>query len=73
MANVLRQVLLEQARALTARLAPDGVLVLSGLVSTDVPELSAHYAPLFAGRRPEIYERAEWRALVWRSQSSGAR
>jgi ribosomal protein L11 methyltransferase len=72
-ANILRQVLLDHAPALVERVAPSGTLVLSGLVSTDVPEVSARYASLFGGRRPEIYERDEWRALAWRGQCSGAR
>ncbi len=45
---------------------PTGTLVLSGLVSTDVPEVSARYAKLLGDRRAEIYERGDWRALVWR-------
>jgi ribosomal protein L11 methyltransferase len=39
-ANILRPVLLEHAGELTDRLDPEGTLVLSGLVSTDVPEVS---------------------------------
>jgi hypothetical protein len=39
---------------------------LSGLVSTDVPEVSVRYASLLAGARPEVYERGDWRALLWR-------
>jgi ribosomal protein L11 methyltransferase len=65
-ANILRSVLVVFAEPLSARRAPGGVLVLSGLVSTDVPELTARYAPRLGGARPEIYERGEWRALVWR-------
>jgi ribosomal protein L11 methyltransferase len=66
-ANILRQVLVAFARPLAQR-APWGALVLSGLVSTDVPEVSATYAPLL-GARPEVYERDEWRALVWRARA----
>jgi ribosomal protein L11 methyltransferase len=70
-ANILRAVLLTFAERVAARLSPAGALVLSGLVSTDVPELSARYSPLMdrPGRnaRPEIYERGDWRALVWRA------
>jgi ribosomal protein L11 methyltransferase len=65
-ANILRSVLLEVAEALVARLSIGATLVLSGLVSTDVPEVSAGYAALLHGRRPEVYERENWRALVWR-------
>jgi ribosomal protein L11 methyltransferase len=66
LANILRSVLVTMAPALVRVLAPRGILVLSGLVSTDIPELIAGYAPLLGGARPEVYERGEWRALVWR-------
>jgi ribosomal protein L11 methyltransferase len=72
-ANILRRILLDFAPPLVERLGPSSTLVLSGLVSTDVPEVSARYASLLEGRRPEIYERGEWRALVWRAQSPRAR
>ncbi|KYF83009.1 hypothetical protein BE20_24420 [Sorangium cellulosum] len=65
-ANILRDVLTELAPLIAAHLAPLGTLILSGLVSTDVPEIVARYAPLLAGRRPEIFERGAWRTLVWR-------
>lgn len=65
-ANILRQVLLDFAGALTARLDPGGMLVLSGLVSTDIPEVSVRYSSLLGGRRPEVYQRGDWRALAWR-------
>ncbi len=65
-ANILRDVLTALAPLIVARLAPLGTLILSGLVSTDVPEIVACYAPLLAGRRPEIFERDTWRTLVWR-------
>lgn len=65
-ANILRDVLLELAPAIASRLARPGLLVLSGLVSTDVPAVIARYGPLLDGARPEIFERDAWRALVWR-------
>jgi ribosomal protein L11 methyltransferase len=65
-ANILRPVLLEFAGALVARLAQDATLVLSGLVSTDVPQVSVRYASLLGDNRSEVYERGDWRALVWR-------
>jgi ribosomal protein L11 methyltransferase len=64
-ANILRPVLLAFAEALTARLAPGGTLLLSGLVSTDLPELSVRYTALLGGRRPQQYQLGEWRALAW--------
>jgi len=65
-ANILRSVLLSFAGALVPLVAPGRALVLSGLVSTDVPALIARYEALLGGRRPEVYTRDEWRALVWR-------
>lgn len=65
-ANILRGILLEYRISLVACVA--GPLVLSGLTSTDVPEVSAAYAQLLGGNRPEVYSRGEWRALVWRSR-----
>jgi ribosomal protein L11 methyltransferase len=68
-ANILRSVLLEYASALVSRLEPRSTLVLSGLVSTDMPQVSVRYASLLGDERPEVYERREWRALVWRHVS----
>jgi ribosomal protein L11 methyltransferase len=65
-ANILRSVLLEFADPLVALMAPRATLVLSGLVSTDVPQVSARYSSLLGGLRPEIYESGDWRALAWR-------
>jgi ribosomal protein L11 methyltransferase len=69
-ANILRDVLVQFASDLAARLAGEGTLVLSGLVSTDVPTTAAHYNRRLGGRRPEVYARGEWRALVWRNQAA---
>jgi ribosomal protein L11 methyltransferase len=65
-ANILRSVLLAFAEQLVSHLADRATLVLSGLVSTDVPEVAVRYGALLDGRRPEVYERDHWRALVWR-------
>ena len=65
-ANILLPVLTRAAPELVARRAPSGALVLSGLVGTDVPAAIASYSPLVGGGRPEIYERGDWRALVFR-------
>jgi ribosomal protein L11 methyltransferase len=72
-ANILRGVLVEVSADLVSRLASSGTLVLSGLVATDVPEVSGCYAQHLGGRRPEIYERGDWRALVWRAPRAGMR
>jgi ribosomal protein L11 methyltransferase len=66
-ANILCAVLVAEAGELVRQLARGAALVLSGLVSTDVPVVSARYAPLFGGLRPEVYELGDWRALVWRA------
>lgn len=68
-ANILRDILLALAPALLAQRAENGLLILSGLVSTDVPSIVAAYAPSLGGRRPEIFERGPWRTLVWRIPS----
>lgn len=65
-ANIRLGVLMALAPRLVARLLPSATLILSGLVSTDVPSIIACYAPLLGGRRPDIFERDEWRAVVWR-------
>ena len=58
-------IVFSQPDALIARVATGGALVLSGLVGTDVPEIVARYGPKLEGRRPEVYARGEWRAVVW--------
>ncbi|MGZ3698975.1 MAG: 50S ribosomal protein L11 methyltransferase, partial [Bdellovibrionota bacterium] len=65
-ANILKPVLLEFARTLTERLDPRGTLVLSGLIDQDVAPVGEAFSKLLSGKRPEIRERGEWRALVWR-------
>jgi ribosomal protein L11 methyltransferase len=66
-ANILRSILLDFAEDLVSRIAPGGTLVLSGLVGTDVPEITARYGVLLGGRRPDVYQRGDWRALAWRN------
>lgn len=65
-ANILCDILVELAERVVAMKTAAGTLVLSGLLSTDVPVVSAAYARWLDGRRPEIYQRGEWRALAWR-------
>jgi ribosomal protein L11 methyltransferase len=66
-ANILRSVLLTFADELVLRLAAAGTLVLSGLVSTDVPEVSVRFSSLLGGRRPEVVSTGDWRAMAWRA------
>jgi ribosomal protein L11 methyltransferase len=66
-ANILRAVLVDFAAPLVARLRPGGTLVLSGLVATDVPEVTQRYRTLLADAAPARFGRGEWRALAWRA------
>ncbi len=68
-ANILRGVLLALTHDILARVADGGTLVLSGLVSTDVPALVAAYAPHLGDARPEIFASEDWRTMVWRRAS----
>lgn len=68
-ANILRPILLEFASLLTDRLASGGTLILAGLVGTDAPDLTVRYAALLQGQRPVVYQKGDWRALVWRGGS----
>jgi ribosomal protein L11 methyltransferase len=67
-ANILRPVLLEFAEKLTAHLARPGKIVLSGLVSNDIPEIIVKYSSLLGGVQPQIFERGDWRALVFEAK-----
>lgn len=70
-ANILRDVLLALAPAILARLAPRGLLVLSGLVSTDVPSVVASYGPSLPRHRLDVFERDVWRTLTYRPVREG--
>lgn len=65
-ANILRPVLLEFSEKLVERMAPDASLILSGLIESDVAQVSERYSSLLNGRKPEVRELNEWRALIWR-------
>jgi ribosomal protein L11 methyltransferase len=64
--NIRRGELLSLKEEILLRLATGGTLVLSGLVSTDVPSLVAAYAPHLGGARPDIFASEDWRTNVWR-------
>lgn len=64
-ANILRPVLVEFAPELVGRLAPGGVLILSGLIETDVPEIDRVFSKLI-GKVPEQRSLNEWRCLLWK-------
>lgn len=65
-ANILRPVLIEFAEKLVSKIQPNGFLILSGLIETDVPWIIEKYSLLLKGILPEKKELGEWRALVWR-------
>jgi ribosomal protein L11 methyltransferase len=63
--NILNQVLLDHADALAERQSRQGRMILSGLLPTDVPAILGRYKPLLAPMRPQIYERGQWRTVVF--------
>ena len=69
-ANILRPVLLEFAERLVSRLRPDGALILSGLIESDVAQVTERYQTLLRARQGSLQyaamQLAEWRALVWK-------
>lgn len=65
LANILNQVLLAYAGPLCARLRRNGRLILSGLSATDVPGVLARYRGLLAPMQPQIFERGDWRAIMF--------
>jgi ribosomal protein L11 methyltransferase len=64
-ANILRPVLIEFSELLVGRLARPGKIVLSGLIATDLPDVMTRYSSLLNGVKPQIFERGEWRALLF--------
>jgi ribosomal protein L11 methylase PrmA len=64
-ANIVNPVLLEIGDALCARQSRHGRMTLSGLVATDVPSILARYKPLLAPMGAQVYERGDWRAIVF--------
>lgn len=61
LANIEARVLVPLAAAIAARVAPGGLLLLSGLLASDVQRVREAYASFAELARPE---RGEWRALV---------
>lgn len=61
LANIEARVLVPLAAAITARVAPKGLLMLSGLLATDVDSVRAAYSGFDELARPA---RGDWRALV---------
>ena len=63
MANIQADVLQQLAPEMPAHLAPDGVLVLSGLLTNDVHAVSAAYEAVGL-RVQERHDEGEWAALL---------
>jgi len=63
-ANILKPVLLEFAEPLVKRMAPKGILILSGLIEKDLDTVSERFSELL-GFTPVRRELNEWRALIW--------
>ena len=62
LANLMAPLLIERAQEIQRLLAPGGVLVLSGLLTPDVPAVTAAFA---ACGPPATRQDGEWAALVF--------
>jgi ribosomal protein L11 methyltransferase len=67
LANIEARVLIPEAANVAARVEPGGLLLLSGLLHTDVDSVRAAYPGFTELGRPEL---GEWRALVLREGRS---
>lgn len=63
LANIETRVLVQMPEELQARLAPDGLLVLSGILRPECDELLAAYAPM---KLDQFLEEGQWCACVLR-------
>lgn len=63
-ANILQPVLLEFAEQLKAHVKTGGWLVLSGLLATDVPIITAKYQ----WPHPQVFRAGEWCLVAWRKE-----
>ena len=63
LANIETRVLIHMPNQLQARIAPGGILVLSGILRAEREELLAAYAPM---RLEECLEEGEWCACLLR-------
>jgi ribosomal protein L11 methyltransferase len=63
LANIQADVLVRMAKTLEARLAPKGLLVLSGILSTQEPEVRAAYGAL---EHLETRNKGDWVAIAYR-------
>jgi ribosomal protein L11 methyltransferase len=67
LANINRNILLDMAGTLTGRLAPGGVLMLSGILEDDVEAITSQ-TDYHSMEQLELLEENEWRALVFRAR-----
>ena len=66
LANIEARVLVPMARPLAARVAPDGLLVLSGILAPQKADVVAAYEAIGGLRLLEAPSKGEWVALVFR-------
>ena len=64
LANILAQPLMELAGEITSRLAPQGCLLLSGILRSQEQAVAQAYEKQGLGR-PRAYQREDWSALLW--------
>lgn len=63
-ANILRNVLMDHAEELAKRLLPGGMIIVSGLLRIDLPEVEAAFLKhLPQGTRTEARSKGDWMAL----------
>jgi ribosomal protein L11 methyltransferase len=67
LANLMAPLLVERRDELTSLLVPEGTLVLSGLLVSDLTDVKSAYAPL--GRAREATD-GEWAALTFRRRAA---
>lgn len=67
MANILRPILIEYSEELCSRCKPGGAVLLSGLVATDIPEITVRFNNLLHRTDATVYRLEEWRAVYWPS------
>jgi ribosomal protein L11 methyltransferase len=62
LANINKNVLLEQSDQIRSVLRENGVLIISGLLSTDYEDICLKYIPLF-GNKIKQYQQGDWIAI----------
>lgn len=62
LANINKNVLLDQSEAIRTILKENGILIISGLLSFDYEDICLKYMPLF-GRKIKQYKQGDWIAI----------